>query len=198
MNFIPRLEWNDQTITGDTTSGSNVITSVVSTADVKEDMTVDHASFPAGTKVVSFTVNSITTDQDAVSSLTGVAIPLLFRLDFDYPSTVQGEPTYRPNNTVSESQGGVRQVQTDSIIKLVALEFNFVSTAIMNVYRDKFYLDWAVFGYEFRYFESKDETTSEVMELDVLEFNPQRTVPRPRDGGAFLYKVPMTLRRIYL
>lgn len=198
MNFIPRLEWNDISIVGSVTSGSAVITSVASTALVKEGMVIDSPYFDDGTRVVSKTVNTVTMDAVSNSSVADQTHDLFHRINFTFPSVKQAEPTYTPNQTVSESQGGVRQVQTNFIAKGVDLEFKMIPVDVMNQLRERFYLGWAAYGNSFRYFESLDEAEFEEFELDRRDFIPQRHIPK-RDvvnDGHFLYSLELKFRRV--
>lgn len=194
-NFIPRIEWNDISIVGNTSIGSAVITSVVSTTNVVEGMIINNAAFPADSYVLSKTVNSVTISNNATANNTAASFNLFQRLDFSYPSYKQVEPTYLPTESVNESLSGFRQVQINNVIKKVELELKFVTNAIKSDYETKFYKTWAMYGKEFRYFESKDEVTFENFSLDDLDFKPVRSIPK---AGNFLYNIPLKLRRVYL
>ena len=194
-NFIPRLEWNDISIVGDTATGNATITSVVSTASVIEGMIISHAAFPADSYVISKTVNSVTINNNATANNTADTLNLFQRLDFSYPSYKQVEPTYLPTESINESLSGFRQVQINNVIKKVELELRFVTSIIKQDYETKFYKAWAMYGKEFRYYESKDVASYENFSLDDLDFKPVRSIPK---AGNFLYNIPLKLRRIYL
>lgn len=194
-NFIPRIEWNDITVVGDSSIGSPTLTSVVSTSSVIVGMIINHTNFPANSKVLSKTVNSITFDNNATIASTAASFPLFQRLDFDYPSYKQVEPTYEPTEVVSESLSGSRQTQINNIIKKIDAEFRFVTNAIKLRLETEFYTTWAVYGKDFRYYESKDVASYENYALDNLDFKPVREIAK---SGNFLYKIPFKFRRIYL
>lgn len=194
-NFVPRLEWNDLSVVGDITSASAVITGVASTANIYEGMILNNANFAANSYVVSKTVNSITMSNPASMSINDITLNFFERLDFDYPSSKQGEPTYQPNETISESLSGIRQVQVNSIIKKIDIEMRFVTPTLKNKLETRFYLPWAIYGKAFRYYESKDEIAYENYELEVVDFKPIREIPKQ---GNFLFKIPFKLRRVYV
>ncbi len=194
-NFIPRLEWNDISIVGNTTLNSPIITSVVSTAAVIDGMIINHANFAANSYVVSHTVNTVTISSDATANGATLTLPLFQRLDFDYPSTKQVNPQYLPSESINESISGIRQVQINNIIKKIELEFKFVTNTLRTNLETNWYLSWAVYGNEFRYFESKDVVSSETYALDNLDFKPVREIAK---AGNFLYKIPLKFRRVHL
>jgi hypothetical protein len=194
-NFIPRLEWNDISIVGNTAIASNVITSVVSTAAVIDGMIINHANFPANSYVLSHTINSITVSVNATANGVAVSLALFQRIDFDYPSSKQVEPQYLPTESISESLGGIRQVQINNILKKIELEFRFVTNTLKLNLENNWFLLWAVYGKEFRYFESKDELSNEVYSLDNFDFKPTREIAK---AGNFLYKIAFKFRRVYL
>jgi hypothetical protein len=193
-SFIPRFEWNDVSVVGDTTSGNPTITGISSTENIIEGMIVDHADFPADAYVVSKTGTTITMSANATATTADTTVDFFQRFTFTYPSVKQARPEYLPSEQVSESIGGGRQVQINNIIKKISLEFKFLTAAQLDDLEENWYLAWAVYGYTFRYFESY-ESTSEEYELDVYDFKPTREIPKE---GDFLHKVGLKFRRVYL
>ena len=194
-NFIPRLEWNDISIIGDSVITSPTIINVVSTTSVIVGMIINHANFLGGTYVLSKTSNTVTLSTNATANGATLTFPLFQRFDFNYPSIKQAEPTYLPTEVISESISGVRQVQINNVIKEISLEFKFVTNTLKAELETKFYTTWAMYGKDFRYFESNDVGTSETYSLKNLDFKPTREIPK---AGNFLYKIPFTFRRVYL
>lgn len=194
-SFIPRLEWNDVSAVGDTTSGNPAITSVPSTTNIKVGMIVNHASFPADAYVLSKTVSTITLSANASATTTGVTYPFFERFDFSYPSTKNPSPEYLPTEQIGESISGVRQVQVNNIIKKVSLDFKFIPKAKIDILTADWYLAWAVYGKTFRYYQSLEVSSYENYEMDSLDFKPLQEIPKE---GDFLYKLPLKFRRVFL
>lgn len=69
------ISWVDElTITGDTTSGSAVITNIASTTGWLAGAQVQGAGIPAGAVVLSLTATTLTLDMNATATATGVAL----------------------------------------------------------------------------------------------------------------------------
>jgi hypothetical protein len=194
-NFIPRLEWNDISVVGNSAIGSPSLTSVVSTVSVVDGMIINHANFPANSYVISHTVNTILLSANATINGTAATFSLFQRFDFNYPSVKQAEPQYLPTESVSESISGIRQTQINNIIKKIDLEFKFLTNSLKIDLHTNWFLSWAVYGKSFRYFESKDVASSEIYEMDNLDFKPVREIA---SVGNFLYKLSLKFRRVYL
>lgn len=191
MNFIPRIEFNDITITGTITLGSAVISSVPITTNIVTGMITKHPSF-GSSRVVSKTSNSVTMDTVALSNFTG-SIAFYETIDFIYPPEGRPSESYDPINTVSTSLSGTRQVSTTGILGLLDLNFSFLDKDLFAKLRDRFYLRWAIYGQEFRFFESNDETEFNISELNRLELSPRKIVPKQ---GDFIYSARMSIRRV--
>lgn len=195
-SFIPRFEWNDVSVVGDTSSGTPTIINVASTTDILVGMIIDHAAFPADAYVLSKTVSTITISANALSSQASASFDLFQRFDFTYPSDIKAiRPQYLPTEAIGESMGGTRQVQINNIIKKVALDFKFIPKAKIDLLETDWYLSWAVFGKPTRYFQSLEVNTSEDYELDALDWKPLAEIPKE---GDFLYKIKLPFRRVYL
>lgn len=192
-NYIPKIQWNDQSVLGNTSAGSPVISSVLSTALIEVGMVTTSARFPVGTTVLSKTPNTITMSRNATSNQTQLATGFYHEIEFVYP--VNGRPSedFEPNQNISVSISGQRQIQTNHILAKLRLTFRFIEPSVYRKMKDVFYLPWAALGKEFRFFESKDEAAFFNYELDRLAFGPDREVAK---AGDFLYKFDLTLRRI--
>lgn len=195
-SFIPRLEWNDVSVVGNTTSGNPTIVSIPSTTLIKVNMIINHANFPAGAYVLSKTSTTLTMSANATVTATAATLPLFERFDFTYPSDAKNiRPQYYPSEQISESIGGTRQVQINNIIKKVALDFKFIPKAKIDILEADFYLAWAVYGKSFRYFQSYEVNSSEDYELDAFDFKAFPEIPKQ---GDFLYKIAFKFRRVHL
>lgn len=193
-HILPRLEWNFIEVTGTITEGSNIITDMSSVVGLLPGMYVEMDGFTSGatigmTDAFYSTISlSIPSDAEGVFTRTFSA---RFRLDFPYPSVKQVAPEYIATEKISESVGGVRQVQLNNIIKKVSMEFKFLPQALIYELENNFYLSWAVYGKKFRYIEVTDEE----YELDSFDFRPVREIPK---DGDYLYRLPLKFRRVYL
>lgn len=192
-NHIPRFEFNDISIVGDTTNLSPVITDVVSTSEVFEGMIIDSANFPVDSYVISKTVDTVTISAPATADTSAGTLDLFERVDFQYPSTKLARPTYVPTEQISESIGGNRQIQINNMIKKVDLKFEFMTPEFTDLLEARWYLTWALYGKAFRYFESKDETPFENYELEILDWKPVRSFPK---SGNFLHSIQLKFRRV--
>lgn len=81
LSLFPKWGGVPLTPTGNTTIGSNVITNVSSTANLATgqylvSLGISPASIPPGTTVVSWTSNTITISQNAVSTATGITLTI--------------------------------------------------------------------------------------------------------------------------
>lgn len=191
--FIPKLEWNHISLVGNTSSGSPTVSAIASTTNVVVGMFIDHANFPAGTTVLSKTSNSITASANATASTTGATLALCERLEFQYPATVNDGEKISPNVNLSKSVAGVRQAQVNHLEAKLGLEFKFLTPAELTKLRDRWYLSWAVYYKEFRFYESKEIGAYVTYELDNDDFTPDRAIPK---AGDFLYKIKLSFRRV--
>jgi len=137
----------------------------------------------------------LTTTAAATRAASTSVIDFLTLFDFNYPSIKQARAEFLPTEQISESVGGIRQVQINNIIKKVNLEFKFLPLASLTELEEDFFLAWAVYGKSFRYYESFDEDSYEEYEMDSLDFKPIREIPK---AGDFLYKIALKFRRVYL
>jgi hypothetical protein len=192
-NYIPKIQWNDQIIEGDTTSGNAVISNVADTSMINVGMRTTSNVFPSTAVVLSKTANSVTMTANALSNQTAASFNFLFEINFVYPVNGRPNETFEPNQTISTSVSGLRQIQTNHILAKLKLTFRFIEPTVYAKLRDEFYFQWAGLGKEFRFFESNNETFSRLYELDRFPLNPEREIAK---GGDFLYKFDLTLRRI--
>lgn len=189
--FIPRLEWNDQSVTATRVSGNPVLSSISSTAAINVGMIASGTGIPSGATVLSKTVNSVTLSKNA--SLSGTsAIAFVERIDFDFPPTFDTEEQYTPKQTITESLSGLQQTVTSYLEATRVVKLNFVTTAIADKLKLNFYL-YVYKGSAFRYYADKDVIDFNTYELDVRKYARTRTVKK---HPAFLYETQMTFRRV--
>jgi hypothetical protein len=195
MNYIPKLEWNFISVVGNTSTGSPIITNISSTTSVIAGMVVSSSAFAAGTTVLSKTSNTITLSANASGNNTALTNTLFEQIVFEYPCEKKPNEKYDVNNTVSASISGIRQVQLNHIAATFDLTFKFITRAVFTKFFERFYLAHAALGNTFRFYESKDETSFLVYELDTYDFTPEREVAK---AGDFLFKYKVKFRRLVL
>lgn len=191
-NSVSRFEWRFLELELETTIGS-ATSEVLSGVGFDVGMIIDCVDFPQDTEILNVAGNILTLSNEALNTSASIAATAFERFDFTYPSVKQAEPVLKSNETVSESVAGKRQVQTNSIIEITDLNFTFLTTTQKNILKEKFYLSWAVYGKEFRYYEHKSEAEYVICSLNTFDFRPVRTIPKNND---FLYTVPFSFRRV--
>ena len=190
--YIPRIEWNDQSVTGTLTSGSPTISGITSTTGINAGMIVNGTGIPSDAVVLSKTATSVTLNQNATLSGT-YAANYLERIDFDFPPTQDSEEEYRPKQTITESLSGLTQVVTDYLEAFRSVEMGFLTQTVADKLQNNFYL-WAYKGNSFRWFADKAFTTTfQTYELGKWDFSRDRQVKK---HPSFLYQVKMTFRRV--
>ena len=194
-SFVPRLEWNDIEIEGDSSIGSPTITGIADTSEVVVGMIISHADFPVDTEVISKTANSITLSEDSLGTSTDEVFDLFERVTMDFPCpTEDSEEQVKANTSVSSSVAGQRQVQRNYLEGRLDQEYRNLTPAKFTQLRDRFFSAWASYGRTFRWFESYEDTANfREYELDVQDFDPKRAIPKNND---FLYKVKFRFRRV--
>lgn len=190
--YIPRLEWNDISEIGTTTSGNPTISSMASTTGINAGMIVTGTGIPSGAVVMSKTATSVTLNLNATSSGTS-AISFFERIDFDFPPSQDTEEEYRPKQTITESLSGLTQVVTDYLEAFRSVQLDFLTQTVADKLQTNFYL-YAYKGKSFRWFPDKAVTGSfQTYELGRWDFSRDRQVKK---HPYFLYQVKMTFRRV--
>ncbi len=193
-SFVPKLEWNEITVLGDITSGSPVITAMPSVGNVIVGMRIDHPGFSSDAVVLSKTSNSVTMDQNALSSW-GPATTITFTefVIMDYPCPIDTVESTKAVNQISSSISGVRQIQTNYLEAKIDQEYRNLTPAKFALLEDRFFKAWAVYGRDFKLFESYEVASYRTYELDTMDFDPARVFPKNND---FLSKVKFRFRRV--
>lgn len=190
--LIPRLEWNETSVTATRTSGNPVLSAIASTAGISAGMIASGSGIPSGATVISKTVNTVTLSENATSSGTS-GVTFVERIDFDYPPTTDTEEEYRPKQTITESLSGLTQFVTDYLEAFRTVEMGFLTEAVANKLQTNFYLV-AYKGGVFKWYPDKTVTgTFQSYELGKFDFSRDRQVKK---YPSFLYSVKMTFRRV--
>lgn len=190
--WIPRLEWNDQSVTGDITNLSPTIINIASTATINVGMIASGTGIPTGAEVISKTATSVTLNVDATSSTSSATVNFFERYDFEFPPVKDSDDIYKPKNVQATSLSGIVQVQTNYIDIIRDLEFWFVNQDDADKLRDNFYL-FAVYGEEFRYYPDKDEAPVYTVALDKFDFKRNRQVKKHPN---FKYSLNFSFTRV--
>jgi hypothetical protein len=190
--LIPRLEWNDQSVTATRTSGSPVLSGISSTAAINAGMIASGTGIPSGATVISKTVNSVTLSANATLSGTSV-VNFVERIDFDYPPSADTEEEYKPKQTVTEALSGLTQFVTDYLEAFRTVEMGFLTQTVADKLQTNFYL-FAYKGGSFRWYPDKAVLSNfQTYELGRFDFSRARQVKK---HPSFLYQVRMTFRRV--
>ena len=190
-DLIPRLEWNEQSVTATRISGNPTLSSISSTAGINVGMIASGTGIPTDAVVISKTVSSVTLNVNASLSGTSVII-FVERLDFQYPPKIDSEEELKPSQTVTTSLSGINQYQTNYLEGVRDLEFDLVQQTDADKLKDNFYI-YAYKGNSFKYYEDKDVISYKTVELDQKSFSRKRRTSR---GSSFFYSIKLSLRRV--
>ena len=189
--WIPRLEWNDQTVTGTTAIGSPTITGISSTAAINAGMIASGSGIPANSVVVSKTASSVTLNNNCTAAAT-ISVTFFERYDFEFPPVEDSEEIWKPKQTVTDSLNGTTQITTLFLEATRQLKFFFINQTDADKLRDNFYR-YAYKGYFFRFFPDKDEVPVYSMQLERFDFSRARQVKKHPN---FKYSINFTFRRV--
>lgn len=190
-DLIPRLEWNEQSVTATRVSGNPTLSSISSTANIIVGMIASGTGIPTGATVISKTVSSVTLNTNASLSGTSV-ITFVQRYDFQYPPKTDSEEKLIPNQIITSSLSGLNQYQTMYLEANRDLEFDLVRQADADTLQNDFYY-YALLGNSFKYYQDKDVVSYQTMELDMKSFIRKR---RTVSGGLFFYQINFSMRRV--
>lgn len=190
--WIPRIEFNDLFIFGDISSGSPTISNLtIDTNFIATGMYITGTGIPALARVLSKTPTTITLDMNATVTSIQQSLDLFKRFDFTFPPAKDSTASYKPKHTIIDSLSGVRQIQTNYLEGERDLEHWFMSETDKDILEQEFYLSWAVFGCEFRYYPDKADGDFVTCSLTAMDFSKTRQVKK---HPYFLYKIPMKIR----
>lgn len=199
-NFIPKIEWLKDTVTGDTTDTSVTISNV-SAADIAKlqvGMFVEGSGIPSGATVSSIGATSFDISIAATATASGVSLAVGFRIEFELPPKRDplGEDT-KFVGTTTTSKSGATQTITDYIEKTFKVNFSHISQTLKDEF-DNFLITHALLGKSFSYFEDKNEPTSEqIVEKEDNYRSPKyKIITRKRGGKDFLWEFTFQFRRV--
>jgi len=188
FNEIPKIRWRNVSVNGVSTSGSDTILFMSSTADLRVGMIIDHASFPAGTKILNIlSANSIQLDAQATSTIEATR-DYFFEFTFRFPPRDDDGEELNIKERKSVSISGARQISVDHVEFKRPMIFSFLTKDEIDDLRF-FWTDWAYLGKVFQYFEDKDSPTFISYEMDSLDFKPKKVTP-------VLYSLDFKVRRV--
>jgi hypothetical protein len=190
--LIPRLEYNEQILTGTISSGSPTITALADTDDLVTGMYITGVDIPAGTTVIGKTATTVTMSANATGSATE-SIAFFERFDFTYPPFKDEGEQEKNIEQVSKSLSGVEQVIVNYIEVTRPLEFNHITKTDRDTLNTRFFRNTAYLGREFRYFPDKADSSYETYTLATRQWKQKRTVKKHPD---FLYQLSFNFRRV--
>jgi hypothetical protein len=187
---IPKFQWKNYTLSGNTTNGSPIVSGISSTSNLEADMYVTGAGIPAGTKILTVdSATQVTLDTNATATASGVSLAYFFEISFDYPPTEKKGEKLDPKERTSVSISGVRQVSIDYIEATRSLKFAFVTEAVKDAFED-FFKTHGMYGRTLRYFDDKTLNSYVEYELSALKFEPEK------DTGSSFWSFLVSLRRV--
>lgn len=189
---IPKIEYNVVAVTGDTTNTDATVTDI-DTSDLIAGMYVRGTGITVGTTISSIT-NATELELSAPATATGnnVALEFFKKIEFDYPPIEELGERRRPQERISSSLSGVRQVSIDFIEGVRNLKFSFLTNTLYLAVK-AFYDDWAVYGQTFRYYDDKTLSSYVEYELRDLDFDPVKRFPK---GTNYVWDIPFNFRRV--
>ena len=190
-DLIPRIEWNEQSVTATRTINNPTLSGISSTDAINVGMVASGTGIPTGATVLSKTVSSVTLSANASASGTSV-INFVERLDFEYPPKSDTEEDLQPKQSILESLSGVKQYQTNYLEAVRELEFQLVNQTLSDKLRNNFYI-YVYSGNTFKYYQDKDVASYETVEIDQKSFQRRRQTSR---GSSFYYAIKFNLRRV--
>lgn len=189
--FIPRIDYEEGSLSGTSSIGSDTITGITDTSAVKVGMVFEGTGIPAGAKVVSKTASTVVLDLDATAAGTET-FTFNFRIDFELPpkGDTFGEQ-YKWKGTSNRSRSGKLQSVTDYITLNNKVEFSHVSQEITDDFVT-FFKDWGITK-PFSYYTDKgDVSTKRTVEWDEKRRRLQpKVITRKGAGLNFLWRFTM-------
>lgn len=195
MGFaIPKLQYKNVSVVGNTTNGSGTINNVADTSDLEAGMFIRGSGIPTGALIGSVTATQILLASGAVATATAsVDLACGFEFEFDYPPKEPRGETIETKATISESLSGIRQVSVSSMDSVRDLTFSFLSPALY-ILVDTWLRNDGLFGNTFRYFENKTINSYVEYELDKLKVSPKKIASKGVD--TYVWEVPLNFRRV--
>jgi len=188
---IPAVEWDKKTTDGTSSIGSNVISGVTDTSEVVTGMVIVSSAFPFNTRVTTKNSNSITLSANATA--VNSSFDFYSRYEFEYPPTKDEGEQIKANQTRIKSLSGLLQTVTNHLEASRALSFSFINKTDRDLLRDTFYLGWAIYGKDFRYFEDKAINTAITYQNNNSDYKQKREVKKHPD---YLYQLDFNFRRV--
>ncbi len=190
--LIPRIEWNELSLTGDTHT-STLIDDIADVSEIKVGMIVTGSGVQTGTAVQSIGANSVVLTLPTTTTLGNTPITMFERFDFDYPPVTDSDEDLAPNRKETRSLTGESQVQHNYLEWQRDVTFDFLTETQKDTLKEDFLQDWAIYGNEFRYFY--DKADSAYVEYSLRTANPKfkRTVKK---HPYFLYQTKFQFKRV--
>jgi len=143
---IPRIQYKNYTVAGNTSSGSALVTALTTTTGLEVGMFVRGTGIPTGAKILTVDSSTqVTLDMNATANGTGVSFDFGFEILFDYPPKEKYGEKLDSKERVSVAISGVQQTSVDFIEAKRELKFSFLTETIKTK-MDTFYKTWAGLG----------------------------------------------------
>lgn len=191
--FVPKIEYDNITVTGDTHSNTT-IDDIASTTGIEVGMTVEASGVPTGTTVTVVGANSVTISAAATTSLNNTSVEFYHLITFALPPLKDDGEQIDAKERRSVSISGLTQVSIDHTEATRKVKYRFITPTLLTSLRT-FFDNHAKLGESFRYYESKEVDSYVTYELLKFEFKPNRLLYKASETG-FLYDLELNYRRV--
>lgn len=189
MGFpIPKIEYLNVTQLGNTHSSTSV-TGLLDTSTIEPGMSIVGSGVPTGATVSSIdSLTAITISSATTTTLSQTSLDFAHKIAFDYPPVEKSDAKLDPKERIATSISGIRQVSIDFIEKIRAFDFKFLSQSIYEALVT-FMEDHALYGREFRYYDDKNDSAYDVVELSSLKWQASKMMGKGEDSYVWEAKI---------
>lgn len=191
---IPKLQYKNASVTGNTTSASAVVNAIATTADLTVGALFIGSGIPAGTTILSIDSDvQVTLSANATATASGVSFESYFEIEFDYPPIETSGGKTDAKETISVSISGVRQVSVGFLEYIRKLKFKMLPDALKTKVVTFVRMSGAL-GETFRYFEDKAVPSYEEYELNTLSIEPK--IVAPKGNNTYSWEIDLDFRQV--
>ncbi len=180
-------------LTGDTNSNTT-IDNITDTVGTIVGQFIEGTDIPAGTTVISFTSTTIVISAAATGTTASVSLTLFTRITMDFPPQGDNEReriSTKIRRTITNN--GTLQHQFNYNEESIGPRFVFVSETLMDLLRD-FYKGHSSRGFDFKYFESSDESAFRTVTMASFNYAPKKEAPT-NITDEYIYDLNMSFRQ---
>lgn len=191
--YIPKIEYKNITITGDT-HASTTLDDIASTTGIEVGMVCEGSGIPTGTTVTVVGANSVTLSAAATTSLNNASFEFFHLVEFSYPPMEDIGEQYDAKERRSVSISGLTQVSIDHTEITRKQKYRFITPTLLTTITT-FFNNHGKLGESFRFYESKEIDSYVTYELAKYELKPKRILYKAGVSG-FLHDLELNYRRV--